>query len=369
MYNDIYQGKKVFLTGHTGFKGSWLLTWLHLLGAEIKGYALAPRPEHKLYNYIKGDSLCQSIFHDILNYQEVEAQLLDFQPDFVFHLAAQPLVRYSYEHPLETFNVNVIGTANLLNALRKLTKPCVTLVITTDKVYHNREWPYPYREEDQLGGYDPYSASKACAELVTSAYRDSYFNPRNYKEHYQSIVTTRAGNVIGGGDWAVDRIIPDLIRALEIHEQVVLRNPHAVRPWQHILEPLNAYLLLAQKLTEHPGTLHNEYNFGPYPTECLTVEEMVKHAIKTWHGGSYRIDHKADNLHEASLLKLDISRATADLQWRPVYTALEAIDKTISWYRQFTGENASDLIKENIHGFMKHYARMTAGATSEKSNA
>jgi len=358
-FNDIYRGKKVFLTGHTGFKGSWLLTWLHILGAEVKGFALAPRPEHKLFGYIRGETLCQSVFHDILDYQELESNILTFQPDFVFHLAAQPLVRYSYEHPLETFNVNVIGTANLLNALRKLSKPCVILVITTDKVYHNREWPYPYREEDQLGGYDPYSASKACAELVTSAYRDSYFNPLNYNFHFKSIVTVRAGNVIGGGDWAVDRIIPDLIRALENHEQVILRNPLAVRPWQHILEPLNAYLLLAQKLTKHPGAYHNEYNFGPYPTECLTVEQMVKHAIKIWRSGSYSIENGKDNPHEAGLLKLDISRATSDLRWRPVYTAFEAIEKTITWYQQFTEENALNLIEENIHGFMKQYEQAT----------
>ncbi|MDZ4710676.1 MAG: CDP-glucose 4,6-dehydratase [Saprospiraceae bacterium] len=358
-FNNIYQGKKVFISGHTGFKGSWLLSWLHLLGAKVKGYALAPKPEHKLFKYLNGETLCESTFHDILNYQELESNLLEFQPDYIFHLAAQPLVRYSYEHPLETFNVNVIGTANLLNTLRKLSKPCVTLVITTDKVYHNREWPYPYREEDQLGGFDPYSSSKACAEFVTSSFRASYFNRSNLKVHNKSIVTTRAGNVIGGGDWAMDRIVPDLIRAFENHEEVILRNPFAIRPWQHILEPLHAYLLLGQKVTEDPDKYHTEYNFGPYPYDSLTVEQMVKHAIKIWHGGSYKIVNSDKNPHEAGLLKLDISRANSDLGWRPVYTSLEAITKTISWYQQFDLNNAYKLIEENIFEFIEQYEQMT----------
>jgi CDP-glucose 4,6-dehydratase len=354
-FKGIYQGKKIFLTGHTGFKGGWLLSWLKMAGAEVMGYALAPKPEHQLYGYINGDSLCRSSIHDILDYPVLEKYMTDFQPDFVFHLAAQPLVRFSYENPLETFNVNIIGTANVLNAVRKLVKPCVVIVVTTDKVYHNQEWATPYGETDRLGGFDPYSSSKACAELVISAFRNSYFNPATYPEHKKSIVSARAGNVIGGGDWARDRIVPDIVRALQNNESIIVRNPHAIRPWQHVLEPLHAYLLLGQKFSENPGAFHTEYNFGPEVSDCLPVETMVQQAIKIWRSGTYTILQDQRGPHEAVLLKLDISRAKSDLHWRPVYTAFEAMDKTISWYKACIKVNAMELIKENIEAFMTRY--------------
>jgi CDP-glucose 4,6-dehydratase len=354
-FNNIYQGKKVFLTGHTGFKGSWLLSWLHLVGADVMGYSLAPNPEQKLFEYIQGDTLCQSFFQNILDYSLVEKRMTEFQPDFVFHLAAQPLVRQSYENPLETFNVNIIGTANLLSAVRKILKPCIVVLVTTDKVYVNQERQTPYKEDDRLGGYDPYSSSKACAELVINAYRNSYFNRRQYALHRKSIVSVRAGNVIGGGDWSKDRIVPDIVRALQDDKPILIRNPNAVRPWQHVLESLHAYLLLGQKLFEKPGAFHTAYNFGPEVSDCLPVEIMVQNAIKNWQKGAYEILEFNDGPHEAGLLKLDITRAKADFDWKPIYSAVEAMDKTISWYKACTGGNAKILINENIESFMSKY--------------
>jgi CDP-glucose 4,6-dehydratase len=354
-FNNTYKGKKVFLTGHTGFKGSWLLTWLNMAGAEVMGYSLAPNPEQKLYGYIQGDSLNHSVFHNILDYPKLEKCIAEFQPDFVFHLAAQPLVRQSYENPLETFNVNIIGTANVLNTVRDISKHCVVVLITTDKVYHNQERQTPYMEDDRLGGYDPYSSSKACAELLIDAYRNSFFNVEQYAVHQKTIVSARAGNVIGGGDWAKDRIVPDIVRALQNDKPVQIRNPHAVRPWQHVLEPLHAYLLLGQKLFEKPHAYHTAYNFGPEVSDCLPVEIMVQKAIKIWQQGAYEILEAREAPHEAGLLKLDISRAKRDLDWRPVYNAAEAMEKTISWYKACTGGNSTKLIQENIESFMSKY--------------
>jgi len=354
-FNNIYKGKKVFVTGHTGFKGSWLLTWLKLADAIVKGYSLAPNPDHKLYGFIGGDSLCQSTLDDILNYTSLESSITNFEPDFIFHLAAQPLVRYSYEQPLETFSVNIIGTANVLNAMRKLSKPCVAVFITTDKVYHNKETNVPYREDDRLGGFDPYSASKAGAEIVIDSYRNSFFNTQKYQDHRKTVVAARAGNVIGGGDWAKDRIVPDIIRALQNNEPIVLRNPQSVRPWQHVLEPLHAYLLLGQKLCEQPTAYHSEYNFGPYEADCLPVENVVQYAIDAWQSGSYKIVKQAGQPHEAGLLKLDINRAITDLNWRPIYNAQQAIKKSISWYKQFNGSNATELIEQDIKEFTEKY--------------
>ncbi len=354
-FNGIYKGKKVFLTGHTGFKGSWLLSWLKMAGAEVMGFSLPPKPEQKLYGYIKGDSLCDSELHDILDYPVLEKSIATFQPDFVFHLAAQPLVRYSYENPLETFQTNIIGTAHLLNAVRKISKPCIVVLITTDKVYQNREWNTPYKETDRLGGYDPYSASKAGAELIIESYRNSYFNVTKYSIHKKSIVVARAGNVIGGGDWAKDRIIPDIINALENDIPIIVRNPTSVRPWQHVLEPLHAYLILGQKLFENPTAYHTEYNFGPEVSDCLPVQTMVEEAIHVWGAGAYKVLKDENAPHEAGLLKLDITRAKKDLNWQPVYNAAEAINKTISWYKANTIKNTTELVEHDINEFMRRY--------------
>jgi len=335
LLENTYKGKKVFITGHTGFKGSWILQWFYLLGAQIKGYALAPENTDDLYNLLDGNTLCNSIIADLRDAETLEDAILDFNPDFIFHLAAQPLVRRSYEIPAETFIVNAIGTAYVLDAVRKLEKSCVVVLITTDKVYENKEWVYPYRENDRLGGYDPYSASKACAELVINSYTQSFFNPAAYHQHQKAIASTRAGNVIGGGDWAKDRIIPDIIRALQNQKPVQVRNPKAVRPWQHVLEPLGGYLLLGAKLAEDPIKYMGAWNFGPLAEDNKSVEELVQTAIDIWGAGIYEKTNLENQPHEAGLLKLDISKALSVLNWQPKWCASEAIEQTIKWYRFF----------------------------------
>ena len=334
--SGVYKGKKVFLTGHTGFKGSWLLAWLHLLGAQVKGYALAPETTPSLYELLEGDSLCESVIADICQRDVLEAAVLDFQPDFIFHLAAQPLVRLSYEQPAETFQVNAIGTAYLLEAVRKLSKPCTVILITTDKVYENKEWVYPYRESDRLGGYDPYSASKACAELVINSYIHSFFNPAAYQQHHKGLAVCRAGNVIGGGDWAKDRIIPDIVRALQSNQPVQVRNPAAIRPWQHVLEPLGGYLLLGARLSADARNFGGAWNFGPLPDDATTVEALVQEAVAIWGSGHYAKPALAGQPHEAGLLKLDISKAVTYLNWVPAFNSKVAISKTLEWYKSFS---------------------------------
>ncbi len=340
-----YQGKKVLLTGHTGFKGSWLLAWLHSLGATVKGYALAPENTFDLYHVINGDQLCDSVIADIRNKEKLKKEILDFQPDFIFHLAAQPLVRYSYEYPTETFDINVMGTAHLLDAIRFLEKPCNVICITTDKVYENKEWHYPYRETDRLGGYDPYSASKAATEIVISSYRNSFYNPKQYDQHHKAIAAARAGNVIGGGDWAKDRIIPDIIRALQKNETITVRNPQAVRPWQHVLEPLSGYLHLGAKMSENPINFSDAYNFGPYLEDTLAVKNLVEIAIQKFGYGDYITPAQIDQPHEAGLLKLDINKTINELGWTPKWNAHRAIEETISWYKIGTKQFTLDQIR------------------------
>lgn len=326
-FEKTFRGKKVFVTGHTGFKGSWMLAWLHRLGALVKGYALAPGPENSLYPFLNDDGLCTSVIADIRDKERLQEEIISFQPDFIFHLAAQPLVRRSYERPLYTFEVNVNGTAHLLDALKALPKPCSVVIITTDKVYENREDDYAYREDDKLGGYDPYSASKAAAEIVVSSYRSSFFHPNDFDRHKKAIATARAGNVIGGGDYSKDRIVPDIVRALQTNNPVEIRNPSSVRPWQHVLEPLSGYLLLAGLLQQQPLLLAGAWNFGPRNDEIMTVEELVKTFIQNWGGGEYKILKADGQPHEAGLLQLDISKAKEILHWAPKLD----IKKTLAW--------------------------------------
>lgn len=340
-----YKGKKVFVTGHTGFKGAWMLKTLSLLGAKVKGYALDPIYKDDLYNLINGNSICTSVIADLRDKKRLEEEIISFQPDFVFHLAAQPLVRLSYEIPGETFEVNVIGTANVLDAVRLLEKKCEVVLITTDKVYYNNEWIYTYRENDRLGGYDPYSASKACAELVIDSYRNSFFISNKYTEHKKAIAVARAGNVIGGGDWSKDRLIPDIAKAFLKGQPVVIRNPNSVRPWQHVLEPILGYLLLGANLAKDPLKFSQAYNFGPHLSDALSVEEMLKLAIDSWGKGDYVVDQIQSEPHEASLLKLDISKAIAELKWYPKINAKKAVRMTMDWYREF------DANKQGISDF------------------
>lgn len=330
----IYKGKRVFLTGHTGFKGAWMLQILQWLGADVKGYALKPENDSDLYNEINGPDLCYaSVIADIRDLHTLQGEMIRFQPHFVFHLAAQSLVRRSYEQPVDTFAINAIGTANVLEAMRGLENPCVGVMITTDKVYENPERGLPFKEDDKLGGYDPYSASKAAAEIVIASYERSFFNPENYAKHGKAIASVRAGNVIGGGDYAEARIIPDIVRALDRGEKVILRNPQSVRPWQHVLEPLAVYLMLGAKLSEEPQRFAGAYNVGPDANDEKTVEELTKIFLSAYSKeGFYEIDPPANAPHEAKLLLLDSAKVRAMLEWHPKLNAASAIYWTAEWY-------------------------------------
>ncbi len=334
-FSGVYAGKKVLLTGHTGFKGSWLSVWLKILGAEVIGYSLEPPSNPSNF---EACGLQEEVIHihgDIRDYKHLVTVFQKYQPEFVFHMAAQPLVRFSYKDPRLTYEANVMGTVNILEAVRATDSVRVVVNITSDKCYENREWVWGYRETDPMGGYDPYSSSKGCAELVTTAYRRSFFNSETYgKEHQVALASVRAGNVIGGGDWGTDRLLPDCVRALAHGKEIVIRNPNAIRPWQHVLEPLSGYLLLGSRLWHHGGKYVGAWNFGPLNNEIWTVEEIVRHTILLWGEGNYSFDERK-NPHEAQWLKLDCSKARFDLQWKPRYTVKQALEKSVKWYKQF----------------------------------
>ncbi len=347
-----FEGKHVFLTGHTGFKGSWLLQILSLMGAKVYGYSLTPEKKDDLYYRIDGDALCEkSILADIRDVDRLQQELLECQPDYIFHLAAQPLVLRAYQEPLYTFDVNGQGTANVLEALRKLSKKCVAVMITTDKVYENLEEERSFKEDDKLGGYDPYSASKAVAEIIISSYRNSFFNPARYSEHQKSIASMRAGNVIGGGDYSDNRIIPDIIRALEQNVPIELRFPNAIRPWQHVLEPLGAYLLLATKMLDQPTEFCSSYNIGPEATDILKVETLAQMALEIAGKGEIKLSEEPQKLHEAGILMLDIHKIKQDLHWLPKMNAQQAIRKTIEWY--LDADDASNKCIQQINEYFE----------------
>lgn len=354
LFEKTFRGKKIFITGHTGFKGSWLTVWLQKTGAEIKGYSLSPEDDESLFDKIKSKLDCESVFSDIRDKEKLESEILKFQPDYIFHLAAKSLVRYSYSYPLETFETNVTGTANVLNSLIKLKKKCSVVIVTTDKVYENKEWIYPYRENDRLGGYDPYSSSKACAELVVNSYRNSFFNSDNYKLHQKAVSTARAGNVIGGGDYSKDRIIPDMVKSLKQNKTLIIRNPDSTRPWQYVLEPLSGYMLLASRLNQQPPEYSGAYNFGPRLDDNLTVEELVRMAIDCFGKGKYKISKNKNEPHEASSLRLDISKSVLELNWKPVLNSNEAVIKTIDWYKSSMNksQNIFNLTSDYINDFI-----------------
>jgi CDP-glucose 4,6-dehydratase len=344
-----YTNKKVFVTGHTGFKGSWFITWLHLIGAKIKGYALAA-DDKSLFNIICSHINFENSIADIRDRKKLQTELQNFQPDFVFHFAAQPLVRRSYEIPAETFDVNITGTANLLEGIKNLNKKCTVIVITTDKVYKNQESNHHYVETDTLGGHDPYSASKACVEIVASAFRSSYFNIDKHDAHQKALATVRAGNVIGGGDYNRDRIVPDIIRSLSAGEPVNVRNQNAVRPWQHVLESLSGYLSLGALLQKNPDQFSGAYNFGPDAKDHLSVKELVETAISCWGNGTWIDASNNTEPHEAGLLQLDITKAKDELNWKPKLNSKQAIQWAIDWYKQ-PEEKKFDYTLEQIKSY------------------
>jgi len=347
LLQSFFSGKRVFLTGHTGFKGAWMLLLLKQLGATVKGYSLAPEHPEDLYNQIGGNALCESVIADVQDAQRVQQEILDFQPHIIFHLAAQALVRRSYRAPLETFGANVMGTAHVLDALRLMEDPVTAIIITTDKVYENDERGTAFPENAPLGGYDPYSASKAAAEIVIDSYRRSFFHPQKHAEHGKTIVSMRAGNVIGGGDFSEDRLIPDMVRAIQKGEPVVLRNPQSVRPWQHVLEPLVAYLLLAIKASGTDGTTFaTAYNIGPDRTDERTVLDVATRFYKAFGLHQQPSIQPDASLHEAGLLMLDNAKLKAATGWHPLLTADEAIDWTAAWYA--SGEGAKEKCENQI---------------------
>ena len=375
MFAGAYRGKKVWLSGHTGFKGSWLATWLLQLDASVHGFALEPPTIPSLFDQIGLGEQVEHEIGDVRDRRAVEKSIRSAAPDFVFHLAAQPLVRLSYDCPVETYDTNVMGTVHVLEALRQLDRPCAAVFVTTDKCYENREWVHGYREEDRLGGYDAYSSSKAAAEITVAAYRQSFFNPA--QAPLATIATARAGNVIGGGDWAADRIVPDSIRALAKGEGIPVRNKHATRPWQHVLEPLSGYLWLGACLADlasgerrsstRPHLTANElcsaFNFGPGLASNRPVGELVQHILKHWPGEWIdRSDPSA--VHEASLLNLATDKAFHRLGWSPLWTFEETVANTLAWYRQ-----ANERVEKGAAALMGLTRRQIAGYESRAAEA
>jgi len=337
---NFWKGKKVFLTGHTGFKGSWLSLWLSSMGAKVTGFALEPPTNPSLFEQANIKDLVNDIRGDVRALDALKKAVKECEPDIAFHLAAQPLVRESYLDPVGTYSTNVMGTVNVLEALRGAVSLKSIVVITTDKCYENKEWVWGYREDEPMGGYDPYSNSKGCSELVVSSYRRSFFNPADYgKKHTVALASARAGNVIGGGDYAKDRLIPDIIRSLQANEKVLIRSPHAIRPWQHVLEPLSGYLLLAQKLYIEGCAFAEGWNFGPNDADAKPVEWIVKRLCEIIPDNKgYEID-KNPQPHEANYLKLDISKAKNRLFWEPRWGLETTLQKIVEWNSEISKIN------------------------------
>ncbi len=349
LFGGAYRGKTVFVTGHTGFKGSWLVYWLRRMGANVVGYSLQPPTEPNHITLLSPD--IQSILGDIRDLGHLDRALKAHRPDIVFHLAAQPLVRLSYDNPIETYETNVIGTLKVFEACRANGIKAI-VNITSDKAYENREWVWGYRENDPLGGYDPYSSSKGCADILANSYRNSYFNPAEYgKSHHTLLASCRAGNVIGGGDWAKDRLMTDIILAVSQKQKVSIRNPNATRPWQHVLEPLSGYLAVGQKLLEGKAQFGEAWNFGPSDEGSITVEQVVKNVKKHWDAIDYEVHRDPKALHEANLLKLDCSKAHIQLKWQNVWDSDTTFEKTVLWYKRFY-ENGQTLTNDNLETYI-----------------
>lgn len=351
---DFWRGKKVFLTGHTGFKGSWLSLWLQQMGAEVTGYALAPEGEQNMFTMARVAGGMESTYGDIQDLGALSASLHAARPDIVIHMAAQALVRYSYKNPVETYGTNVMGLVNLFEAVRGCPSVRAVVNVTSDKCYENQEREAGYKENEPMGGFDPYSNSKGCAELVTSAYRNSFFNPSEYASHGVALASARAGNVIGGGDWSEDRLIPDLMRSIIQGKPVKIRSPHAIRPWQHVLEPLSGYLLLAERLYAGDLEFCEGWNFGPSDEDALEVQWIVDQLTKSWgEGSSWELD--ADQgPHEAQYLRLDCEKANRVLNWHPTWMLSMSLNNIVSWYRAYiTGKDMREVSLQQIKNFVQ----------------
>ena len=348
---QFWKGKRVFVTGHTGFKGSWLSLWLQLMGAEVKGFSLTPPTQPALFEVAKVGDNMQTEIGDIRNLQQLSQSIRAFNPDVLLHLAAQPLVRLSYKEPVDTYSTNVMGTVNVLEAARYAPQLKSVVIITTDKCYENREWEWGYRENEPMGGHDPYSNSKGCAELVVSAYRRSFF----YTNDTVAVASARAGNVIGGGDWADDRLIPDILRAFEQQQPVIIRNPLSTRPWQHVLEPLSGYLVLAERLYNEGNAFAEGWNFGPKDDDCQPVQWILEKMVQFWgEGARYEWD-KSEQPHEANFLKLDCSKAATRLKWHPQWRLADTLEKIVHWHRAWLrGADMQTHCLYEIKGYMEY---------------
>lgn len=330
MNPNFWRGKRVFITGHTGFKGGWLSLWMQSLGAELKGFALDPPLTPNLFTEAKISQCMESEIGDIRSYEAIQNSICSFNPEIIFHMSAQPLVRYSYKNPIETYATNVMGSVHLLESIRHIDSVRVVVNVTTDKCYENKEWIWGYRENEAMGGYDPYSSSKACSELISSAYCRSYFSDIGI-----GLATARAGNVIGGGDWAEDRLIPDILRSISRGLPAVIRNPNSIRPWQHVLEPLSGYMMLAEALWSNPTLYSGGWNFGPNDSDSKPVAWIAEELCRAWgNQASWHVD-TGSHPHEATYLKLDISKAQKLLGWKPAWSLSQALDSITEWHKNW----------------------------------
>ena len=351
MNREFWKNKKVFITGHTGFKGAWLSLWLQDCGAILTGYSLEPNTKPNLFDAASVVDGMVSVIGDVRDLEKLTKSMSDFSPEVVIHMAAQPLVRLSYKNPVDTYSTNVMGTVNLFEAVRKTASVKAVVNVTTDKCYENKEWIWGYREDESMGGHDPYSNSKGCSELVTAAYRSSFFNYLGSAK----IASGRAGNVIGGGDWAEDRLIPDIFKSFELKEPVMVRNPSATRPWQHVLEPLSGYLVLAERLYNEGDEYAEGWNFGPQESGVKPVREIIEYLVECWGDGASWVHDESEQPHEAQLLKLDISKAKNLLEWSPKWTLFRTLDSIIEWEKAWlNGEDVKALTLKQISQFEKH---------------
>jgi CDP-glucose 4,6-dehydratase len=353
MNTTFWNGKRVLLTGHTGFKGSWLSLWLQSVGVDLWGYALQPPTDPSLFELARVAEGMNSVIGDVCDRKHLQKVIAECKPEIVIHMAAQSVVRSSYTDPVSTYSTNVMGTVNLLEAIRQVGNVRVVVNVTTDKCYENKEWVWGYRENDPLGGYDPYSSSKACSELVTSSYRDSFFHPSEYANHGVAIASARAGNVIGGGDWTPDGLVADITKSLLSKQPILIRNPYATRPWQHVLDALNGYLTLAEKLYNNGSAFADAWNFGPYESSIKPVGWLVDQLLSLWGENVHWEQDKGYQPHEANSLSLDCSKARLKLGWEPKLSLIEALEQIIVWTKSYqSGEDMQEITKAAIHRFM-----------------